>query len=296
MKILLIGHSVLDRIETREGTATKPGGLFYSAVTMANLKSAEDEIYLLTSYDNHFYNFFEPIYGKLNINFSNLTDKIPVVHLKIYDDKERDEIYENFTSKLKINDGIDFTIFDGILINMITGNDISVEDLEKIRKSFRGKIYFDIHSLSRTTEDGNRKVFRKIPEAEKWLTHIDILQCNDLEATTIIASDNLFETARYVLERGPEYFIVTLKDKGVRLFSVENNELESVFIAAHKFNGINKVGCGDTFGASFFYSYIRTGNIYYSLKFANLAAGLSTTYYKPEDFGKLKNDIDGKID
>ena len=295
MKILLIGHSVLDKIETPESNVTKPGGLFYSAVTMANLKSAKDEIYLLTSYDNQYFNFFEPIYTKLNLKFSSVSDKIPIVHLKIYEDKERDEIYENFASKLEINEDIDFTAFDGILINMITGNDISAADLEKIRKNYGGKIYFDIHSLSRKIADDNRRVFRKIPEVVKWLGHIDILQCNDLEAETVIGSSDMFETARFVLSNGPQVFIVTLKDKGVRLFSIRNDELESVFLSAHKFNGNNKVGCGDTFGASFFYSYIRTGNIYRSLKFANLAAGLSTTYNKTEDYGNLKNDIDRKI-
>ncbi len=295
MKILLIGHSVLDKIETPDDMQVKPGGLFYSAVTMANLKSPADEIYLLTSYDNQYFNFFEPIYAKLNLKFSNVTDKIPVVNLKIYREKERDEIYENFSSALNIDPAIDFNLFDGILINMITGSDISVDNLQTLRKKFRGKIYFDIHSLSRDIAPDNSRYFRKIPDVKKWLRNVNIVQCNEPEAETISGSSNLFATAEFVLENGPAIFIVTMKEKGVRVFYRNGSELESVFLTAHKFNGKNRVGCGDTFGASFFYTYIRTENIFDSLKFANLAAGLSTTYYNFEDFGKLKNDIDRQI-
>ncbi len=295
MKILLIGHSVLDKIETPENIVVKPGGLFYSAVTMFNLKSAEDEIFLLTSFDNQHFNFFEPIYTKLNLKFSSVTDKIPVVHLKIHKDKERDEIYENFTTKLKIDRTIDFTAFDGILINMITGNDITADDLANIRKHFTGAIYLDIHSLSRDIAPDNSRYFRKIDSIEKWLRNVTIVQCNRLEAETISGNKDLFETAKLVLKNGVKIFIVTMQEKGVRLFRTRNGEMESVFLTAHKFNGKNSVGCGDTFGASFFYSYIRTGNIFRSLKIANLAAGLSTTYYKIEDYTNLKNDINGKI-
>ncbi len=295
MKILLIGHSVLDKIDLPGERQIKPGGLFYSAVTMANLKTSGDEIFLLTGYDNQHFKFFRPIYAKLNLKFSNVTDKIPVVNLRIYEEKERDEIYENFTAKLRIDEHIDFTGFDGILVNMITGQDITITDLESIRKKFTGKIYLDIHSLSRDIAGDNSRYFRKIPDVEHWLKNIDFVQCNELEAETIIGSEDLFETARFVLGNGPELFIVTLKDKGVRVFFTNRGELESVFLSAWKFNGKNRVGCGDTFGASFFYTYIRTGNIYHSLKIGNLAGGLSTTYTKIEDYGNLKNDIDRKI-
>jgi fructose-1-phosphate kinase PfkB-like protein len=49
---------------------------------------------------------------------------------------------------------------------------------------------------------------------------------------------------------------------------MKNDELISYFISARKINKSNTVGCGDVFGASFFYNYIRNRDVYQSLSFA----------------------------
>jgi len=46
---------------------------------------------------------------------------------------------------------------------------------------------------------------------------------------------------------------------------------------AVKINTVNKVGCGDIFGAVFFYSYIYTGDVYKSLELANKAGALAAS-------------------
>jgi hypothetical protein len=39
--------------------------------------------------------------------------------------------------------------FNGIMINMISGFDITLEQLKTIRKNFSGPVYMDVHTFSR---------------------------------------------------------------------------------------------------------------------------------------------------
>ena len=54
---------------------------------------------------------------------------------------------------------------------------------------------------------------------------------------------------------------------------------------------VNKVGCGDVFGAVYFYNYIRNKNLIEALTRANIAAGTSTTYIDINDYLNLKADV-----
>ncbi len=56
-------------------------------------------------------------------------------------------------------------------------------------------------------------------------------------------------------------------------------------------NPVNKVGCGDVFGAVYFYNYIRNKNLIEALTLANIAAGTSTTYSDINDYLNLKADV-----
>jgi sugar/nucleoside kinase (ribokinase family) len=58
---------------------------------------------------------------------------------------------------------------------------------------------------------------------------------------------------------------VTKGELGARVYYKNENEIASYFIAARKINNPNVIGCGDVFGASFFYSYIRNKNVINSL-------------------------------
>jgi sugar/nucleoside kinase (ribokinase family) len=60
-------------------------------------------------------------------------------------------------------------------------------------------------------------------------------------------------------------------------------------------NLINKVGCGDVFGAVYFYNYIKNKNVILALEQANLFAGISTTYSEVKDYQNLKKDANEQI-
>lgn len=294
MKILIIGHSVVDKIFTNTKEFIKPGGIFYSTISFLNLSNDDDQIYLMTNLDKLSYNYFSFAYDKVNLELSSKVKKIPIVNLNIYENRERDEAYENFTSKIEVNFDYNYSQFDGIFLSLITGLDISLEDLYKLRELYNGIIYMDVHSLARGIKN-NKRYFRQIPNSIEWLKNVNILQANENEVKTICEFENETDIARFVLNNGPKILLVTKGKIGARLFYMKDGGVESVFVPAIKVNSVNSVGCGDTFGASFFYSYIHFNDIYYALKFANIAAGYSTMYSEVKQFNNLKNDIFTKL-
>ncbi len=73
----------------------------------------------------------------------------------------------------------------------------------------------------------------------------------------------------------------------------ENNKVESIYEPAITVDINNKIGCGDVFGAVFFYSYISQGvkSIGNALRLANIAAGCTASYKGINEFTNLKKDV-----
>jgi hypothetical protein len=114
------------------------------------------------------------MYNKINKNNIRWVDEIPKVHLIIHDSEERTECYENVSQNLEIDYNL-LSSFDGILVNMITGFDITLEQLKNIRKHFKGLIYFDVHTLSRGYDESKTRGFRQL-KLFPWISSVDLIQ------------------------------------------------------------------------------------------------------------------------
>lgn len=276
MRILIIGHSVEDHIHYGDSESLKPGGIYYSAIGLLKISSSDDEIHLITALQKDNYYLFADGYNQINTKNVVWVNEIPKVHLYLHEKNERTECFEKIPQNLEFNHKL-YREFDGVLINMISGFDVSLEQLTELRKNFNGLIYFDVHSLSRGFDEKKTRVFRVIENFKQWAKLIDILQANELETKALFHAQNEYEIAKELLSYGVRIFIITKGEIGVRAYFKKENELESVFLSVEKFNTVNKVGCGDIFGAVFFYTYIKTQNIYEALRKANTAAGKSVT-------------------
>jgi sugar/nucleoside kinase (ribokinase family) len=290
MKLLVIGHSVVDTIHYKTEATKKPGGIFYSVLALDCIKNYGDEIYLCTALSKKDEYLFSALYNKTNGQFVSYLNKMSQVSLTLYDEKEREEKYSRLSPNLELPEN-NLNYFDGILINMITGFDISVEQFQQLRKDFKGLIYFDVHTFSRGISKDMKRFFRQIPNFNNWAKNIDILQANDKELKTLSNRKDEEEISRELLAYGIKIVIITKAESGIKAYYKNEDRIESVFVTAKKFKVQNSVGCGDVFGAIFFYNYIRNKDIIESLKTANNAAGYSTTYKKIEDYKKLKTDV-----
>lgn len=264
MKLLIIGHSVLDFIKSDKIEKISAGGIYYTITALNRLKENDDQIFLCSQFDDESYSYFKLEFEKVNSKLLQKVDKIPRVHLNLQKDGERHEAYENITNNLSI-DISNLNLFDGILINMITGFDITITQLNQIKNNFSGLIFMDVHTLSRGLNDDYKREFRLIPDFKTWAACLDIIQVNQNELFTISQKKTEMEIAEEILNTGVKVLCVTKGDLGAKIFYHRQNEITSYFIAANKISNPNIIGCGDIFGASFFYSYIRNKNAINSL-------------------------------
>lgn len=264
MKLLVIGHSVLDFIKSDKDPKISAGGIFYSISALNRFTSSDDEIQLCSQYDDETYNHFKPEFEKVNNKFLQKVEKIPRVHLNLQKDRERHEAYENITNNLSVNIS-DLNIFDGILINMITGFDITLDQLTQIRNDYSRIIFIDIHTLSRGLNEDYKREFRLIPDFQKWAKCLDIIQVNQNELYTLSHKKIEMEIVEELFSYGVKILCVTKGEFGAKVYYKNQNEVASYFVAARKIINPNVIGCGDVFGASFFYSYIRNKNVINSL-------------------------------
>ena len=291
MKILVIGQSLEDHIIYSEKEAVKPGGIFYSVLGLKSFIETGDNILLLTSVGRNNLKLFSPVYDDIEKLYFNYVDKIPQVFLNISEENERDECYSLVNQNLSLGNIKDYGVFDGVLINMITGFDITLDQLKEIRSKFNKDIFFDVHTLSRgLDESGNRK-FRTIPDFEEWAANIDILQSNEIEFSCLFANDNKKFTIQKLFGAGIKILIVTKGKVGARVYYKNKNEIVSSFISSIMVETKNKVGCGDIFGAVFFYNYIKYHNIHKALILANAAGGCGASYDKIQNFEGLRKDV-----
>jgi sugar/nucleoside kinase (ribokinase family) len=297
VKLLVIGQSVADIIDFKGKKTLKPGGIFYSIIALNNFKENQDKISLVTAVDKKHYLLFEKEYERLDGKIFNQVENIPRVHLKIEQEEERHEMYENINQNLTFNIK-DFNLFDGILINMTTGFDITLEQLKDIRKNYKGLIYFDVHTLSRGVDDNMQRNFRIISDFKEWASNLDIIQVNKYELKILNEKETDEEIIEEVLNYGIKYLILTLEDNGAEIFFKEGDVIKSLYEPAIKIDVKNKVGCGDVFGALFFYSYIsqKEKKIGMALKRANIAAGCAASYEDMSEFKNLKNDVFSRLD
>lgn len=289
MKILLIGHSIIDHFENDTDNLIFPGGIYYSTLGLLSVCKSNDEIFLLTGFNDKSLTFFKNIYDKINLTYTIELNNMPEVILKANTDKEREEVYKNISSTLKISHIDNWNQFDGILINMITGFDISLDDLTIIRKYYHGKIYFDVHTLSRGVDVNMNRYFRKIPSADEWLNNVDFIQCNETEIKTISAFEREGEIIDHLLKQKDKILLITRGKSGVSLFYKKDEVIESFYEKGIEIKQLNNIGCGDIFGAVFFYSYLCSKDLHSSLVIANKKAALAASIKlsdKPELFLK----------
>lgn len=259
MKILVIGQSVLDFISQGDKETLSAGGIYYTIAALNRFSGQNDEIFLCSNYDELTYKYFKPEFDEIKTEYLKKVIKIPHVHLNLFKDMERHEHYENITDNLS-TDFNNLSDFDGVLINMITGFDITLDQLQKIREQFSGLIFIDVHTLSRGLDDNYKRSFRKIPHAKEWVKNVDIIQVNQQELFTLSDHKNEMDIVDEVFGYDIKILCVTKGENGAKIYFRKSNEIISYFVSAKKNINPNVVGCGDVFGAAFFYNYNRTKN------------------------------------
>lgn len=323
MKLGVIGEPCVDYIHKGDKVSDKIfGGILYSVVSLAAIAREDDEIYpvMYAGYDEYD-NIISLISKYKNIKTDFILkceQKTRVVNL-YYRSSEIDTS-GTLAGGLKLPDReeywteptppIEFDIIkdalkkiDALLINMISGAEITVDTFKKIRSSFDKYIHLDLHNVVMKPEADGKITARKAESWNDWTSYSDTLQMNETEMNIICPENcNEYKLAEILLtseQEGMKALVITRGKSGVTLyrkkeknlygekyFEIDKTDLPAIEQARFK----DSTGCGDVFATSFFYrnAINEQKNYEAGLYYANKIASLKTTLLGVEELHKLR--------
>lgn len=311
MTYLVIGEPCVDLIHKDNGSIEHSyGGVLYSIISLAVLSSASDVIRPLMNIGEDEYENITSIlknYPKIQLDGINkVSHPTKKVHLFL----------TNYGSgkkaKIEHSDADTYTLgferiqpfldsADAMLINMVSGVDISLDTLKKIRGEFKGFMHIDIHNLVMRTNERGFREHTNLPDWREWCTNSDTVQMNEFEVSIISREKrNDYEIAEEILinlNKEMKGIVVTRGKLGVsgftkkeksfggeKFFDLDKHDVPAV--ENPKF--VDTTGCGDVFGASFTADYSRLKDFKKALHFATRIASYKTSLSGIHELSKLK--------
>jgi adenosine kinase len=289
IKIAVIGTLCRDKIILPNGVVTESfGGIAYSVLTLAALLESKAEIIPICNVGKDCFKEAKSLFQRsADINLKGLypvEQKNNSVTLIYTSPQDREEILEGRVPTLSFEKIEPFQEVDYFLVNFISGWDINLEILKKLRKMTRARVYLDLHSLTLGIDDTGKRFPKKPDNWEEYVGGADYLQLNLTELETIIGKkinkSELEIVATRIVELGTQIVVVTLSDRGCLLvYRTIENEIKSESV---KLNPVSQVadttGCGDVFGAGFLAKLIAVKDPVQAAEFANHVAGLKVTF------------------
>jgi len=311
MKFLVIGEPCIDMIYKADGEAKKSyGGILYSIISLAVISKKDDVILPVINIGEDEYDNIKDLLSKYsNIDTSGL-HKMPHSTRKVnlyfnyYNSGKRAKFEQIFSPTYTITyEQVEKFLpgTDSILINNITGYDISLEDLKKIRSNFKGYIHMDIHNLvMKTNPDGTRE-HTTLPNWREWCSNTDTIQLNEFEVQSMSREKkNEYEVIEEILlnqsadvkavivtkgKIGASGYTRKVKKYGSEVFTdLDKIEVNSIENPRYK----DSTGCGDVFAAALTYDYTKNKDIKKCLHFANRLASYKTSLEGIDELYKLK--------
>lgn len=295
MRIGLIGNIVADEITMLDGSMTKSwGGAFYSIAIFEKLLNAEEKVIPLTPIGYDVWDELQADLSKLaKIDSSALyksENKNNKVYLKYLDSIEREERAEDILPPIEVEKFDQVMDTDALLFSFISGFEIRLETLQEVRKTYKGKMLMDLHSLTLGVDDQGYRYKRVLKDWKKWVSCFDCVQMNQVEADMLIEYEDSLtdyeELAKYLLLNGIEVVNITLGEKGSLVALLEGDKilLEQID-PANGIEAVDPTGCGDAYFAAFGLEYIRGSHPIAAAKNANNIAGLASTLRGTKEIG-----------
>ena len=283
MIVAVIGHLCLDVIQHADGTETRSyGGIYFSVATLANLLTDEDTIRPVFGVGKNDYDEFVEHLGRYpNVDCSGIF-KFPgstnQVRL-IYSSKEERIECSRFISEpipwKRIRPSVAHA--DLVLVNMISGMDITLETLDELRMEVREDhvpVYLDVHSITLGIKPDFTRFYRPVEQWRRWLFMLHGAHLNEEEAGALTAERLDEQTlAKHILAMNTKTLHVTRGKRGCTAYIDDHKHIQRVDVAGiDPEKGIDPTGCGDVFSAAYCAHYGRSKNIASAVEFANRVA------------------------
>ncbi len=311
MNYLVIGEPCVDLIHKSNGEVVQGyGGILYSLITMAVMANESDRIIpIMNLGEDEFDNVMNKLKNYPNISTHGINKvKHPTRKVNLYynlynsDKSARVEKSSEPTYTLDYHQcGSFLNTADAILINMISGTDITLDTLKNIRKNFSGYIHIDIHNIVMDTKEDGSRVHIPVDNWYEWCSNSDTVQMNEFEMATLsgeklseykiaekILTSNNHEVKGLIVTRGKEGVTgFTKQEKSFgdeKYFDLRHHEIQAI----ENPHFVDSTGCGDVFASSFTIEYSVNRDFEKSMHFANRIASLNASLSGIDDLYKLK--------
>ncbi len=315
MNYIVIGEPCVDLIHTAKNEVLHSyGGVLYSVISLAVLAGKTNTVYPVMNLGEDEYDHITSMLGKYaNISLDGIykvqhpTRKVNLYY-NIYNSGKSARFEESTapTYAIEYSKIEEFLPIGGaMLVNMISGVDISLETLKNIRSNFKGFMHMDIHNLVMKTNDDGTREQTHLNDWRSWCIQPDTLQMNEYEIAIISRekkkeyevieeilinqrNDNSRTFSGAIVTRGKNGVSgYTRKEKtfgGKKFFDLDKYDVNAV----ENPHFIDSTGCGDVFAASFTYDFSINHDFRKSLHYATRIASYKTSFAGVDELDKLK--------
>lgn len=167
---------------------------------------------------------------------------------------------------------------NALVVNFITGYEVTREDLSTLRQQVNGPLLMDVHSLTLGRRDDGSRFARPLPAAAEWLAAADVVQMNESEARLLGAGADLAAWATSCLDAAegrPQTVVITRAEAGV--LAAGRDEAGALWVAEVPAEdlpegAVDPTGCGDVFLAGLTAGLLSGASTDDALHLANRAA------------------------
>ncbi|MEW6097034.1 MAG: carbohydrate kinase family protein [bacterium] len=286
MKICVIGSINYDEIimpnsEKSEGL----GGVIYNILPLSFLFKENITIYPVTEIgEDRLEDLFNILKPYKNVDVTGIkinpegTNQTQLFYRR---GGQRDEILNIRSKQITYEDVKPYLDAHIILINFITGMDLTLETIKKIRENSEGLIILDVHSLSLGIDSKGKRYPHPIKNWHRWVENFDVIQVNKHELNMLVnkmvrfRKRDFMKVATKILKQGPRILLVTYGARGARVVYRGEDEYHYKLVRSIPIRAqISPTGCGDVFTAGFIYGYVKYKDIPLATKVATSVASL----------------------
>ncbi len=303
LKIAVIGSITADQIFLPEGKHTGSlGGILYNLLSFSYLNARGVRIYPVCNLGDDIYErVISVLRERKNIVIGGIKKwkaQSNAVRLFCRKSGRRREFLLSLVPGLRFAQVRPHLGSDVILVNFVSGYDLSLSTLERIRKYARKPIYIDIHSLTLGRRKNGERFHRKPRFWRRYIRCADFLQMNWEELLVLSGGKvkNIEDAKKWggkILSLGPKALIVTLGKNGAFVVYRQNGKIRSHFSLWKTQEAVDTVGCGDVFASAFISSFLKKESWKLCLDFAVHVASFKSSFSGMNDMRRLSRFVLG---
>lgn len=293
MNIAVIGTLNKDLIFPFKGSPIESfGGIYYTISTLSRLLKPTDRILPVSFVGEDLYPALCAVLEKFdNVSLDGLIE-IPHKHHKVIleyvtPQERKERALFNF-APLEWEHVRAFVEADFVIVNFITGWDLSLNAYTRLQKKKKDALYVDIHFLVMGIDEMGRRFPQCPADIDRWLEGSKFIQMNQREFWVIAGEET--DAAQFYKERlSPEQILlITLGERGVQAIFSQRELTRKEIIPGYKISSmVDTTGCGDVFGAAFVVKFLETQDVLQSARFANLVAAANATLPGTNEMSRL---------